>query len=86
MRSTHRKAPKSENVYLQVLVKLYRFLARMDYPRRTGLELVRRVKKLTHDGFRSHGLQLQQSRAASPVYVEDQPPPCFSVAYRLEHH
>lgn len=29
MRSTHRKAPKSENVYLQVLVKLYRFLARM---------------------------------------------------------
>ena len=28
MRSTHRKAPKSENVYLQVLVKLYRFLAR----------------------------------------------------------
>lgn len=30
MRSTHRKAPKSENVYLQVLVKLYRFLARMN--------------------------------------------------------
>lgn len=29
VRSTHRKAPKSENVYLQVLVKLYRFLARM---------------------------------------------------------
>ncbi|KAL4986851.1 ribosomal protein L18e [Aspergillus falconensis] len=28
VRSTHRKAPKSENVYLQVLVKLYRFLAR----------------------------------------------------------
>ncbi|KAJ5178945.1 Mitochondrial carrier protein [Penicillium capsulatum] len=27
VRSTHRKAPKSENVYLQVLVKLYRFLA-----------------------------------------------------------
>ena len=30
MRNSHRKAPKSENVYLQVLVKLYRFLARMD--------------------------------------------------------
>jgi large subunit ribosomal protein L18e len=29
VRSTHRKAPKSDNVYLQVLVKLYRFLARM---------------------------------------------------------
>ncbi|KAL5364564.1 mitochondrial carrier domain-containing protein [Aspergillus floccosus] len=28
VRNTHRKAPKSENVYLQVLVKLYRFLAR----------------------------------------------------------
>lgn len=30
VRSSHRKAPKSDNVYLQVLVKLYRFLARMD--------------------------------------------------------
>ncbi|WEW55612.1 hypothetical protein PRK78_001043 [Emydomyces testavorans] len=29
VRSTHRKAPKSDNVYLQLLVKLYRFLARM---------------------------------------------------------
>ncbi|KAJ5621187.1 60S ribosomal protein [Penicillium herquei] len=28
VRSSHRKAAKSENVYLQVLVKLYRFLAR----------------------------------------------------------
>ncbi|KAJ6049990.1 hypothetical protein N7499_011430 [Penicillium canescens] len=28
VRSSHRKAPKSDNVYLQVLVKLYRFLAR----------------------------------------------------------
>ncbi|KAB8068985.1 60S ribosomal protein L18 [Aspergillus leporis] len=28
VRNSHRKAPKSENVYLQVLVKLYRFLAR----------------------------------------------------------
>ncbi|KAM0800748.1 ribosomal protein L18e/L15-domain-containing protein [Usnea florida] len=28
VRSTHRKAPKSENVYLKLLVKLYRFLAR----------------------------------------------------------
>ncbi|KAN0086737.1 Ribosomal protein L18e/L15P [Elaphomyces granulatus] len=28
VRGTHRKAPKSENVYLQLLVKLYRFLAR----------------------------------------------------------
>jgi large subunit ribosomal protein L18e len=26
--STHRKAPKSDNVYLKLLVKLYRFLAR----------------------------------------------------------
>jgi large subunit ribosomal protein L18e len=28
VKGTHRKAPKSENVYLQLLVKLYRFLAR----------------------------------------------------------
>ncbi|RKF60687.1 60S ribosomal protein L18-B [Erysiphe neolycopersici] len=28
VRSTHRKAPKSENVYIKLLVKLYRFLAR----------------------------------------------------------
>lgn len=28
MRNTHRKAPKSDNVYLKLLVKLYRFLAR----------------------------------------------------------
>ncbi|KAK0720291.1 ribosomal protein L18e/L15P [Lasiosphaeris hirsuta] len=27
-RSTHRKAPRSDNVYLKLLVKLYRFLAR----------------------------------------------------------
>ncbi|KAK3316734.1 ribosomal protein L18e/L15P [Apodospora peruviana] len=27
-RTTHRKAPKSDNVYLKLLVKLYRFLAR----------------------------------------------------------
>lgn len=32
VRNTHRKAPKSENVYLQVLVKLYRFLARTKTP------------------------------------------------------
>lgn len=29
VRSSHRKAPKSNNVYLKLLVKLYRFLARM---------------------------------------------------------
>ncbi|EKG21215.1 Ribosomal protein L18e [Macrophomina phaseolina MS6] len=28
VRSTHRKAPKSDNVYTKLLVKLYRFLAR----------------------------------------------------------
>jgi len=28
VRNTHRKAPKSKNVYLSLLVKLYRFLAR----------------------------------------------------------
>ncbi|KAI5286962.1 hypothetical protein KEM54_006346 [Ascosphaera aggregata] len=28
VRDSHRKAPKSDNVYLQLLVKLYRFLAR----------------------------------------------------------
>ncbi|KAF7515306.1 hypothetical protein PCG10_003398 [Penicillium crustosum] len=32
VRSSHRKAPKSDNVYLKVLVKLYRFLARMTPP------------------------------------------------------
>lgn len=29
VKGTHRKAPKSDNVYLKLLVKLYRFLARM---------------------------------------------------------
>ncbi len=29
MRDGHRRAPKSDNVYLKLLVKLYRFLARM---------------------------------------------------------
>lgn len=28
VRDSHRKAPKSDNVYLKLLVKLYRFLAR----------------------------------------------------------
>lgn len=28
VRDTHRKAPKSENVYLKLLVKVFRFLAR----------------------------------------------------------
>ncbi|KAL8950471.1 MAG: hypothetical protein Q9222_003486, partial [Ikaeria aurantiellina] len=28
VRDGHRKAPKSDNVYLKLLVKLYRFLAR----------------------------------------------------------
>ncbi len=28
VRNNHRKAPKSDNVYLKLLVKLYRFLAR----------------------------------------------------------
>ena len=32
VRSSHRKAPKSDNVYLKLLVKLYRFLARMITP------------------------------------------------------
>ena len=32
VRNSHRTAPKSDNVYLQVLVKLYRFLARMITP------------------------------------------------------
>ena len=29
VRSSHRKAPKSDNPYLKLLVKLYKFLARM---------------------------------------------------------
>ena len=32
VRNTHRKAPKSDNVYLKLLVKLYRFLARTCSP------------------------------------------------------
>ena len=28
VRNSHRKAPKSDNPYLKLLVKLYRFLAR----------------------------------------------------------
>lgn len=34
MRNTHRKAPKSDNAYLKLLVKLYRFLARKSQHRR----------------------------------------------------
>lgn len=34
MRNSHRKAPKSDNAYLKLLVKLYRFLARKSYRRR----------------------------------------------------
>lgn len=52
VRSTHRKAPKSENVYLQVLVKLYRFLARTILPlrldfclQRCSLKKARGIKK-----------------------------------------
>jgi len=43
VRNTHRKAPKSDNVYLKVLVKLYRFLARkfcsfaLPTPNRSGI-------------------------------------------------
>ena len=36
--------------------------------------------------YRPHGFQLQQSRAASSVYVENQPPPRLSLAYRFECH
>ena len=32
VRATHRQAPKSDNVYLKLLVKLYRFLARRFAP------------------------------------------------------
>lgn len=32
MRSTHRKAPKSNNVYLKLLVRFYAFLARKFSP------------------------------------------------------
>lgn len=31
VKSTHRKAPASDNVYLKLLVKLYRFLARTSF-------------------------------------------------------
>lgn len=37
MRNTHRSAPKSDNVYLKLLVKLYRFLAREFPPLRARL-------------------------------------------------
>lgn len=29
VRTSHRKAPKTDNVYVRLLVKLYRFLSRM---------------------------------------------------------
>lgn len=32
VKGSHRKAPKSDNVYLKLLVKLYKFLARMSIP------------------------------------------------------
>lgn len=40
VRNTHRKAPKSDNVYLKLLVKLYRFLARkLSTPTSARLEI-----------------------------------------------
>ena len=42
VRSSHRKAPKSDNVYLKLLVKLYRFLARTSpFPSKTTTPIVR---------------------------------------------
>lgn len=36
VRDSHRKAPKSDNVYLKLLVKLYRFLSRKSKSRTDG--------------------------------------------------
>ena len=46
VRSSHRKAPKSDNVYLKLLVKLYRFLARTSLRLRTPMP---KVAKRTTD-------------------------------------
>ncbi|KAK6865044.1 solute carrier family 25 member 42 [Apiospora arundinis] len=63
VRSTHRKAPKSDNVYLKLLVKLYRFLARM-YP----------IFSLPIS-ISSYRVVLQQGHPPTPLYVAYQPPP-----------
>ena len=39
VRSSHRKAPKSDNIYLKLLVKLYRFLARTSLRLQTPLQI-----------------------------------------------
>jgi large subunit ribosomal protein L18e len=52
VRSSHRKAPKSENVYLKLLVKLYRFLARTSLRLQTPPDLpfpMPKVAKRTTD-------------------------------------
>lgn len=40
VRDSHRKAPKSDNVYLKLLVKLYRFLARKTNPKTVEAEIL----------------------------------------------
>lgn len=88
VRQGHRKAPKSDNVYLKLLVKLYRFLARKctlplripmpqsTLPRLHIATLSSAQCVLTPDPLnRSHGLQLQQSSPPPPLHVPHQPPP-----------
>lgn len=53
VRSSHRKAPKSDNVYLKLLVKLYRFLARMS-PSSFILSFSTSVKLMSHLSLRPH--------------------------------
>ncbi len=68
VRSSHRKAPKSDNVYLKLLVKLYRFLARMcsSWFCTSSALLIKRD--------RSYRLAFQQNRSSPPLHVPNQSP------------
>lgn len=81
VKGTHRKAPKSDNVYLRLLVKLYRFLARK------SAKLIQSILTVSHLTFyyRSYRCRLQQSCSSSPLHVEDQPSSCVVVPHCFEH-
>merc|ERR1712144_161839 len=81
VRSTHRKAPKSDNVYLKLLVKLYRFLARKSM---TPFHLLLTTFQLNLL-YRPHRVFIQQGCAPPPFYVPHQQTSSFDLPNRREH-
>ena len=81
VRNSHRKAPKSDNVYLKLLVKLYRFLARMSStdlrswpPHSPRLQDSDKVTHMMLILRRPYRLRFQQSRPPPPLHVAHKPP------------